>query len=222
MEPFAGINVNASYHLADYWKDACSIWVTTIERLCSNFSYCDAPWEYLERTNSAILAGSLTAVGAPAMPETYVMRNRDEQRHERVDICVVTADSGLTTHELIECKLAEYDAHKQRTVGRVKSRLRHASEQLFNITGIHGIKTNGLSLKRTGVVIGLPCFSSDRLSSSPFDMGNAVQLIIKDLKSLSTVDMTAWCFPKQYIGVESRRYKKKFYPGTFLAVQKVT
>src|SRR5271157_4318719 len=93
MEPLQGVYFSATYQLLDYWKPACSVWVDTVAKLCANFRYTDAPWEYLERTNSAILAGSLTASGAPAMPETYVTRNYAETKQaERVDICVATGD----------------------------------------------------------------------------------------------------------------------------------
>jgi hypothetical protein len=223
MEPLSGTEVKAQSKLPNYWCGASSSWVRTVELLCANFRFLDAPWEYLERTNSSILASSLTACDAPAMPETYVMRNGVKvQRDQRVDICVVTSDSTTTTLELVECKLVEYDPSLRPTGGRILARLKDASGQVGNITGIHDIEFSSLpphtSVRHTAAVIGLPCFQP---GTSPSLMQDSIQQIIQDLKSLSAVDVVAWCFPEDYLGHPSQRYGKKFYPGTFLAVQAV-
>lgn len=125
MELLKGTKFNTTCGLPDYWQAACSVWIETLSKLCVNFRYDDAPWEYLERINSAILAGSLSASGAPAMPETYVMRNGvTSQQSERVDICVVTGNENTTIIELVECKLAEYDASRLTTASKIASGLK--------------------------------------------------------------------------------------------------
>lgn len=223
IEQLEGTNFSATFQLPGYWKVASSVWVETVKKMCASFRYDDAPWEYLERTNSAILAGSLTASGAQAMPETYVMRNgATVQQAERVDICVVMGIEKATILELVECKLAEYDASRPITANRVASRLRDASRQVKNITGIHGIQIGNLplntELKHTAVVIGLPCFQR----GTPYPtMTNSIQEVIKALRAAQSLDLAAWCFPEPYLRKPSRRYGNKSYAGTFLAEAKV-
>ena len=224
MELLEGAKFSKTCRLPDYWQAACSVWIETVSKLCVNFRYGDAPWEYLERTNSAILAGSLTASGAPAMPETYVMRNGvTSQQSERVDICVVTDNKNTTIIELVECKLAEYDASRLATAKQIASGLKKASDQVKNITGIHSFQLDSLppntEVKQTVVVIGLPCFEP---GTPLFTMSNSIQNIIKALKSEGSIDLTAWVFPETYLHKPSKRYGNKFYPGTFLAVARVT
>lgn len=190
---------------------ACSIWVKTIQELCANFDYSDSPWEYLERTNSAVFAS-----GVPSMPETYVMRNgRKEQKDQRVDVCSV--DTGKLI-ELIEFKMAEYDAIYPQTIQRIASRIKQATAQANTITGIHGIEiTNSdWSIKRSVGVIGLPCFEP---GTQKTDMEDTVQNLIKDLRN-STYDVKEWVFPPEYIANPSRHYRKKFYPGTYLVAKR--
>jgi len=223
MELLEGVFISPTCTLSDYWKDASRIWVDTVRNICVNFGYEDASWEYLERTNSAILAGCLTCAGAPAMPETYVMRNgKESKQSERVDICIVTCNLGITTLELVECKLAEYDASKPRkptTVLEILSKLDAATTQVNGITGIHGVQLANpiITVKRTSVVIGLPKFPSETTIAL---RAEAIQKIISHLRLNSAVDVVAWCFPEQYLEHRSRRYEKD-YPGTFLAVKNV-
>src|SRR2546423_12310892 len=103
----SGVYVSSQSRLP-HWQKACAFWVETIHKMCLHFGYGDAPWEYLEKTNSAILAGALTQAGLLAMPETYVMRNTPPaQGNQRVDICSFVDDRASTAIELVECKLAE-------------------------------------------------------------------------------------------------------------------
>ena len=222
MEQLTGTHSSPTCRLPDYWKMASQIWVDTISQMCVNFDYQDAPWEYLERTNSAILAGCLSAAGASAMPETYVMRNGQEnQQAKRVDICLVTRSSGNTVLELVECKQAEYDSSKSNTYLQIQSKLNAATKQVSDITGIHGIQLahKGGIVNRTSVVFGLPCFQPEPITSIA-SRAEAIQKIINDLQINSGIALAAWCFPREYSGRLSIRYKK-YYPGTFLVVKAV-
>ena len=208
MENLSGVDGD----LPPSWNSACEQWIKTIEQLCANFAHKDAPWEYLERTNSAIFAGALTAAGVPAMPEAYVNRN-NERRDHRVDICAVASNSI----DLIEFKIAGYDAAKYKTVNRTRSRMKDATRQVNNITGIFGNPFDDTSqVLRTGAVIGLPCFD---LGTSETTINEIIQQIIVDLRR-SSFPIKAWIFPSQYVTKPSRRYSK-YYPGTFLVAQRL-
>ena len=152
------------------------------------------------------------------MPETYVMRNGDkQQRHERVDICVVAKTGPNKVIELVECKLAEFEGPAKVTLKRIESSLKKAFDQLKTITGIHHHEVVALRdciLKNVGVVIGLPWVPPS--PSAVDDVGN----LVSDLKSCK-FGAVAWCFPADYCGVESGRYKSRCYPGTFLVVDEL-
>ena len=220
MEPLFGTATNNPCSLSKHWIDACSIWVETIKKICINFDYSDAPWEYLERTNSSIFASALTASGVPSMPEAYIMRDgRKEQKDQRVDVCSV--DKGQSI-ELIEFKMAEYDALYPQTEKRIESKIKEATKQVNRITGIHGkeISTYNLKITRSVAVLGLPCFEP---GTPKLEMENAIQIMIKDIQK-STYDVKAWVFHSEYIVNPSCRYRgrdgrKKFYVGTFVVAK---
>ncbi len=222
MEPTSGTHFSATCALP-HWKAGCLAWVKTIESLCSNFDYFDAPWEFLEVTNSAILAGALTQGGVPAMPETYVMRKSAEEWGKRADICLVTRKSNITIVEMVECKLTEYDVLHDVTILSIQKKLKMAHQDVESISGIHDIKITKLPprvrVKRTGVVIGLPYFEQGTPLSV---MKDGVQQVIKELNAASFLDIAAWCFPEQYLGAPSKHWPDKLYPGTFLTIQAVS
>ena len=216
MHPLSGSHHTTACRLP-HWVPACAQWVRTVESICKNFHYSDAPWEYLERTNSAILGAALTECRVPAMPETYVMRNGRPQNHERVDLCLVRTAGTSTILELVECK--ELEREGSAIVRAIASRLKDAYNQVHNITGIHRKQISslaGITTERTIVVIGLPEFKSTTPASS---VEANVQQLLSDLVGMPLLDVVAWCFPQQYILTPSTRYGK-FYPGVFLAVQK--
>jgi hypothetical protein len=214
MEPLENVVITTPCSLP-HWEGACNMWINSIKQFCVNFGYTDAPWEYLERTNSSIFAGSLTASGTPSMPETYVMREgRKEQKDQRVDICSI---HSTKTIELVEFKMAEYDAIYPLTVKRIESKIREATKQVNNITGIHGneISDSNLSIKRTVAVLGLPFFSKETNKS---DMEDGIQNIINELRG-SIYDIKAWVFPPEYIENGSLHYGGKYYVGTFVVAK---
>jgi len=216
MNVVHGIYVNYEKSLPVHWNTAIGIWLNMINKICNNFNYDDSPWEYLERTNSAIFATALTLAGAPAMPETYVIRNgQEDQKEQRVDICVILENK---TVELIEVKIAEYDPSVTSTSLKVSSRINDALKQVSTISGIHG---NDISVynnvRRYGVVIGLPCVESEK---NEREINFCVQKIIYELKQ-TTFEISAWIFPKQYFQKTSTRYVNKYYFGTFLVVTKL-
>lgn len=216
IAPLIGVEANDPCTLPAYWKDACLIWIGTIQRLCANFDYSDAPWEYLERTNSAIFASALSASGAPSMPETYVMRDGiTEQADQRVDICTVNSGKSI---ELIEFKMAEYDVACTPTSPKIDLKMEEATAQVNNITGIHGreISTLDWSIKRAVGVLGLPFFY--KIGSQKTDRESTIQALIHDLQR-SAYDVKAWVFPHEYIEKPSGRYKNQYYAGTYLVAK---
>ena len=218
MKTLFGMKINHDRNIEDYWKQACSSWIDTQRQLCQNFTFLDAPWEYLEVTNSSLLAGSLTSAGAPAMPETFVMRKHNKSR-KRVDICIVMKNSTTTNVELVECKLAEYYAIRRNSMAIINREFDNAREQVNNITGLNGIEFANLPqlnpINRTGVVIGLPCF---RPNVNSLQRANAINQIVIDLQNID-MDACAWYFPGECFDRLSDRYQK-YYPGTFVAIKK--
>lgn len=213
MEPLIGHSVDRT--VSDCWKEASKKWAETMLQICTNFAFIDAPWEYLERTNSAIFAGALTASGMPAMPETYVMRNGvTKQGDQRVDVCAV----GSNNLELIEFKLSEYDVELHQTIRKVDSRMKEAFHQVNNITGLHGkeISNIDLNVSRMTGVIGLPRFEAEATEEI---IKKGIQQVISDIRN-SSYPIKAWAFPPEYITRPSSRYGKKYYPGTFLVAQR--
>lgn len=211
-QPLSGVDFSAEEFSED-WKKSAELWVEYIQRICANFDYSDAPWEYLERTNSAIFAGALSASGLPAMPEAYVNRN-DEKRDQRVDICIVNNDFI----ELVEFKLAQVNLGRQQATKIIESQIRRAITQVNNITSLFGsqIGASGLQAERIGAVIGLPFLEA---GTPEKEIEKAVQEVITQIRSTS-YPIKAWVFPEKYLKRPSNRYANNYYPGTFLVQKK--
>lgn len=212
-----GMHFKANHSLPNYWGPAFNKYLELIETLCVASSYEDAPWEHLEKSNSALLAAALISIGVPALPEAIVTRNNPIQKgYPRVDICII-CKSHL---EMVECKKAEYKVAQGSTIKAIDKSLKEAEYQLRGITAYYpnNLRLGGPASKiqRLALAFGLPLLDA---GTSQGTIQSCTNDIIHELRSTSNIDAAAWIFPAHYSTNISKRYANRYYFGTFIAAR---